>query len=255
MTGLRDRLQRLARVRRDAGRSAPKNAGRVAVNADRLVDVVELVSWVYAEQRAHIVDGRGIGLHEGEMIAEGVLDARRAGGGSGYGRFHEIQLLGCKIDRVGYDMGDLHPVAEAVNAMIGKIGGGGLIVRFAAKRDIPPGASFDIRLAPRWKSEPRWQLGPCAGCGQQHQLPMQGTFVVWTRNKRPVYCPLDFDYEPEYLAQLRQEYIAWHDALSELVVRCCYNREKIGGLVVTGPKLLREPWRQGRTYKGVKGSI
>lgn len=244
MTGLRAELQRLAEAARaTASRPAPgtPHAGSFGLP----VDVVELVNWVYADQRAHEVDGRGIGLHEGERVAEGLLRTEEAGGGNPFIKFAEVMILGVRVDRQGYDIGDLHPVAEAVNELVMAmpLPAAKLIVHFAERREVPSGARFDIKLGPSWKVEPRYDIGQCSACGQFHALPKSSAFyVVYDRNRNAQYCPLEFDYGPDFMAKLRAEYVAWHDALAELVGYCDRDRKRLGGLVVTGPSLQRTPW-------------
>ena len=234
MTGLRQRLQQLAAKRQQASQF---HVGRIGLD----VDVVELVNWVYADQRAHILDGRGVGLHEGEKIAAHVMHAARAGSGSSQAQFEAIMQLGVRVDKSGYDVGDLHPVAEVVNSLVNAMPGGRLIIEFARHRAIPEGGSFETELGPSWKVEPRYDMVSFGA--ELVALPRQGAFnVVYDRNKHPLYCPLELDHGPDYVAAMRAEYVAWHGALTGLVVECREHRDRIGGLIVSGPKLAREPW-------------
>lgn len=254
-------MRRLAATDR---RAAPPQPRPDQVNADRLVDVVDLVNWVYGDQRAHEVDGRGIGLHEGERATEiarrknvpAVSVARIAADSSV--RTAAQAELGCKVDKVGYDMGELHPVAEAVDSMVARLLAVDLIVRHAQKKEIPAGADFEIKLEPDWKDLPRYDMQACGPCCNHtvRMMPRHGTFkITYDRNKHPLFCPLIFDHEPEFLGQLRRDYMAWHDGLSMLVVYCCDYRDRLGGLVVTGPSLLRQPWLGKSAYKGVTGAV
>lgn len=217
MSDLRARIQRQLHI------------GRVGLD----VDVVELVNWVYAEQRAHLVDGHGVGLHDAERAVAGL----RHGVRSAHGQFERILQLGCRIDRQGHDAGDLHPVAEAVNELVGSmLSAKALIIYFASRGAVPEGLDFEIRLGPSWKAEPRFDF---------QGTPRPGSFhVSYDKNKHPIWCPLAYDHGPEYQQKLRAEYVSWHDALEELVAICCQNRTRLGGLVVSGPTLPREPWRR-----------
>lgn len=246
-----------ARVQRIISRAKSKQPGPLA---DRMVDVVELVNWVYAVQKAHIVDGRGVGLHENEMIAEGLLPARDAGSGSTFAAFEAIQRLGVRIERQGYNMGELHPVAEIVHDLVtGMVSEDGtLIVRYAAKAAIPRGATFDVKLGPVWKGDPRYMHQACGDCckGELRALPAPGSFrIMVDSGKRPVFCPLEFDHGSDFLAKLRAEYIGWHDALTLLVEGCRVRRDRLGGLIVTGPKLQREPWLGAGGHSRVKAAL
>jgi hypothetical protein len=238
MTGLRQRLQQLAAKRQQASQF---HVGRIGLD----VDVVELVNWVYADQRAHILDGRGIGLHEGERIAARVMPADRAGSGSSQAQFEAIMQLGVRVDKTGYDVGDLHPVAEVINSLVTAMPGGRLIIEFGRRRAIPEGGSFEVALGPSWKVEPRYDMVTCGAT--LLSLPRQGAFdVVYDGNKHPIYCPLELEHGPDYLAALRAEYVAWHDSLTSLVDTCRQQRDRIGGLIVSGPKLAREPWERAK---------
>lgn len=255
MSGLRQKLQRLAA----AGKHKPAAPGGVPqVNADRLVDVVELVNWVYADQRAHIIDGRGIGLHEGEKEAEAALAGRRSGAVhvSLHARFQEIMLLGCRVDKIGADTGDLHPVAETVHDLARRLGAYRTIRTCAIRREPPIGGSIEARLGPVWKVEPRYERALCEGCGEVHALPKAGSFKVdYDTRKYPLSCPVADDHEPEYIGALRREYLAWHDDLSLLVQQLRDIRDKLGGLVVTGPRVPRQPWLKQGHYAGVAGAL
>lgn len=247
MSALRERLQRLARMQ----------AAKLAVpDADRAVDVLDLVTWVYREQRAHIVDGRGIGLHEGERAAAGLGHTIQ---GDSIARIVTNGVLGCQVDKLGYDMGELHPVAETVHGLLlrlhrGARAAGNLVVEHALRGEIPAGATLEPQLQPAWKANgPRWQWvnvrRETDGATVGIRWPAERSFkMVYddSRERMPLYCPLDEDFGPDYVAAERRDYVAWHDALTLLVVECAALVKAaplaLGGLVVTGPTLAREPW-------------
>ena len=52
-----------------------------------------------------------------------------------------------------------------------------------------------------------------------------------------------FDHEPDYIAELRADYVAWHDALTALVGACASARHRLGGIIVMPTTLERMPWR------------
>lgn len=247
MTGLRERLQRLARLQ----------AAKLPVpRSDREVDVVDLVTWVYREQRAHIVDGRGIGLHEGERAAEGLGHTIAA---DSIARVVANGVLGCQVDKLGYDMGELHPVAEAVHGIVARLqtsglAAGFLVIQHAQKGEIPTGATLEPRLQPDWKSKgPQWQWVTVRretdGETVTLRWPAERSFKMAyddSRERMPICCLLAEDFGPDYIASERRDYVAWHDALTRLVNICdALTRNDpmaLGGLLVTGPTLAREPW-------------
>ena len=169
MSGMRARVQRIARLTKAVERvkSAPAPAPEALQ-----IDVIELVNWVYGDQRAHEVDGRGIGLHEGERAAEGLAHGIA---GDGIHRLAEAKALGCRVDKVGYDRGELHTVAEAVHDLVVH-NGGRMIWRYAEKKSTPPGGKIVARLGPNWKNEPRYSMQRCED-GSQRMLPLPGTFT------------------------------------------------------------------------------
>lgn len=250
MSALRERLQRLARL----------DAAKLPIGRDeREVDVLDLVHWVYRDQKAHIVDGRGIGLHEGEKVAARVISAAQAGGGSVLRGVAEIGNLGCVVQRQGYDMGELHPVAETVHGIVAWLqrtgrAAGRLVVEHAQKGEIPSGATLEPKLQPSWKSSgPRWHWVKVRretdGAEVALRWPAERSFRMAyddSRERMPLYCPLEEDFGPDYVAAERRDYVAWHDALRLLVAECdALTRDlplQLGGLVVTGPVLAREPW-------------
>jgi hypothetical protein len=228
MSGMRARLQRIAR-----GAEDPR------------VDVLELVNWVYSEQRANRVSGQG--LHAAEAVVAG-LRRGSVSQASTIAALIEVNRLGCRVDHVGYDAGDLHPVAEALHLMVAQIQSSGeapawLLVRYGEHAALPDGHDLEINLGPTWKGEPRYEVRACSACGADHAMPMAGKFKVvndGTKWAIPVFCPLEWDHGPEYQAAERREYDHWWQALQALAMRCA--RADLDGLIVTGPAISREPW-------------
>jgi hypothetical protein len=222
MSGMRDRLQRIER-----GLEVPQ------------VDVLELVNWVYSEQRAHQAEHRGSDLRL--LLGSGIS-------ADGVARIAELNILGCRVDVSGSDAGELHPVAETVHFLAGQIQArhqapAWLLAHYGAQKALPPGYDLDLDLGPTWKGEPRYELGRCTGCGKEHTMPRQKAFQVvhdGSNAKVPLYCPLEWSHGADYQAELRREYEHWHLALRCLVEACA--KADLGRLVVTGPAIAREPW-------------
>lgn len=208
MSDMRDRLQRIER-----GLDDPR------------VDVLELVNWVYSEQQAHHEAGRGVFGPGGSV--DSVV------------RLSSFSVLGVSVDRLGYNMGELHPVAEVVHGIVCGLQREvptKLIQHYAASASVPPGYDLEVELGPVWKGEPKYDM---------RGLPRPGSFKVehdGSNAKVPVCCPLDYSHGANYQAELRREYEHWHLALRHLVIACGKSRE-LGRLVVTGPTIAREPWR------------
>jgi hypothetical protein len=228
MSGMRARLQRIAR-----GAEDPR------------VDVLDLVNWVYSEQRANQVSGQG--LYAAEAVVAG-LRRGSASQASTIAALIEVNRLGCRVDRVGYGSGDLHPVAEALHLKVAQIQSSGeapawLLVRYGEHAALPDGHDLEINLGPTWKGEPRYEVRACSACGADHAMPMAGKFKVvndGTKWAIPVFCPLEWDHGLEYQAAERREYDHWWQALQALAMRCA--RADLDGLIVTGPAIAREPW-------------
>lgn len=216
MSGMRDRLQRIER-----GIEDPR------------VDVLELVNWVYSEQRAHQAESRGlVRLGYGAVSADGIA------------RIAELNALGCRVDVSTPDSGELHPVAETIHHLVVQEiksiqSPAWLIPHYGAHAAVPPGYDFDAMLEPVWKNGPRWQV-----VDGDKTVPMAGAFRVvhdGSNAKVPLFCPLELSHGPDYQAGLMREYEHWHLALRRLA-RACAGCAALGRLQVTGPQIAREPW-------------
>jgi hypothetical protein len=221
MNGMRDRLARIER-----GLEPPQ------------VDVLDLVNWVYSEQRAHQATSRGaVRLGYGSVSADGIA------------RIAELNRLGCRVDVSSGDTGELHPIAETLHYLASQIQArhqapAWLLWHYGAQKATPPGYDLDLELGPTWKGEPRYEVGRCGGCGKEHAMPRHKFFKVVNDGstlKVPLYCPLEWSHGADYQAELRREYEHWHLALRCLVELCA--KADLGRLVVTGPAIAREPWR------------
>lgn len=98
--------------------------------------------------------------------------------------------LGCFVDRSVGDPGHLHPLAEIVNDLVIAIGGG-LIIRFAAKREVPIGGSIESRLEPDWKSEPLYDGKPRPNAFK----------MLYNDHRQPSACLPKLDHGPDYIAE------------------------------------------------------
>src|SRR5260221_12579907 len=97
----------------------------------REIDIEAFLVWVFRDQKAHVIEGRGVGLFAAEAAAGGIR--RQATSADGCANVERLALLGCSIDGGGMSNGlDLHPDAERAYAVVNRLSDyGHLLVRYA----------------------------------------------------------------------------------------------------------------------------
>jgi hypothetical protein len=210
------------------------------------MDVVDVMVWVFRDQEAHVVDGRGIGLFEGERAMGGKAIAGR----SMTAVVGEIATVGCMIDRDGYDLGQLHPMAEAVFEIVDEMPNPyrGLLVKFGKLGALPDGYDADWRLGPKWKYDPDHPTRARHDSGGD--INPKAIEYLYDANRHAIACALEPDHPPYFIEALRDEYRTWHDGLCAVVRRCSApsQRKRLERLVVTGPTLPSDPWSTPRRH-------
>lgn len=98
------------------------------------VTVEALLIWVYRDQKADIVIGRGDGLHDIELAAD-AGHPRYGSSPDGVAAMLKIGALGCRIagSAAASCKGDLHPVAELAHETLEDMGIDGHLLRQYAK--------------------------------------------------------------------------------------------------------------------------
>lgn len=205
-----------------------------------IIDVETLLRWTYQVQRADVIIGAGVGLYEGEALADGV-----GGGGSmdSITRLRRAAILGVKVDGGGFGSGALHPDAEAVHGAVTRLiaddrGAGLLVQEFAI-----------AGLRPDWRegARPRWE--PC----HSRQKPNGEWTPIYQYNakagigNRPWFCPLRLVDHPESIAFARRSYDTWRFGLVILAGVFQANRSRLCAYIVTGPRVAATPWKAQET--------
>lgn len=205
----------------------------------RTIDVVDLLVWVYRDQKAHLVDGRGIGLYAGERAADhGVVSETTMTAVVG-----EVGRIGCMIDRIGRDPGHLHPAAEVVNEIVAGLGKPvtALLVTYGRRAEYPPAFDLTVELRPAWKRRPEFD---------QYGMPKKGSVrMILDGNDNVIGCRLEQVPSGDMVEDLQADYRWWHQGLVAVAGQCRRQQQRLGRLFVTGPTVPAEPWitRDART--------
>lgn len=200
----------------------------------RSIDIEQLLTWTFRNQRAHKIVPQGAGLQRAEALADGRnLQAKS---GCGCASVERIAELGVRVDVSMSDPGQLHPDAETV---------------YNAVTDLPrPIANLVARHAiddtrPNWGEGmrpamiPVWRKGPIYDAQGK---PAKRSFqMIYDRNRNAIACKVIPVHEPDSIARLRQDYTRWYDALVALANTL--NDRPLDHHVVTGPIVPAEPWR------------
>lgn len=167
-------------------------------------DIEALLVWTYKRQKADIVIGRGVGLHDLEARADGVqiVDVSACG----VAAVARIGMLGTRIDQIGRDAGDLHHDAEvvhrAVMQMDGRVNGlprSRLIIEHAARGERP---DAKVGVVPR---------------AYPYLNPRGDVVVEWLdKGRRYGVCRVQWSPSAVLIDAAREEYQAWHRALLQL---------------------------------------
>ncbi len=184
-------------------------------NYRKVVDIEELLQWVYQDQAADAVVSKVLGSLGPAMYRSNLLAIQR-----------HISL-GMKVDCAGAGSmgnGDIHPDAEAVHDAVCSLKPLwiGLLIQYGKTGARPDWLEGEgPRLVPvlRGNGKPRLEYFD------------PGTW------RKPAYCLLQLDPLPEHIKFVRSVYVEWWDALTQLVEVL-----ELDSHQVSGPKVKREPW-------------
>lgn len=195
--------------------------------AKRAVDVEELLRWTYEDQKADVVECRGVGLHYIEAAADGVIPQNVSRDGS-Y-QIEMMAVLGCPSDRAGGWNCALHPDAEATHAAVlelfaeGRGAAAALVTQYArigGRPDwIPAGAVFKPVLNHRGK-------------------PMK----IYDASNNAIGCRVRCHNPPEIVALARRQYRLWWNGLERTAARLAKTPNLLRKHRVTGPAAPALPW-------------
>jgi hypothetical protein len=203
--------------------------------AKRPIEIQDLVVWVIRDQKAHRIDGAGIGLFEGELAAEGRRVYRRSA--DGVAATMDNIGIGGRIQRIGHDSGELHPDAELVWGLIAKLPDPcRLPVIEAGRTGEPPQGAWlpEPGLVPVWRKGPRFD---------REGRPAEGSFkMIYDSNRNAISCPLEPEHEPSYIASVREEYRNWRAGLEHVARALIAEPERLRRWSVRPPRFADAPW-------------
>lgn len=159
------------------------------------IDIEQLLIWVYQDQAAEQVAGKGLYSH--------------SGGGDAFGAVERYGRLGCFIDCAGsaaVGTGELHPDAEAVYETVGF---DPLIVRHArsgTRPDWMEGAVPHFKPVDGWKEDKADQRVP-----RRYDYNINAGI-----GNRPWLCRVRLVNHPDMIAYARRQYLEWWEALAVL---------------------------------------
>lgn len=171
----------------------------------RSVAAVDLLEWVYRDQKAHVVYDQAGGdrwVYGARSSACGCLAVER------------LALAGCRIDGGGYAAGVLHADAEAVHEFVLGLWGPvrNAILVNAKGGTLPEWEADPVRVEPSWKhAELTDPSKPGLAAKWAEGLPARGSYrVEYDRNRNPLYCPVEiWGGVPAVVEAMRRQYELW----------------------------------------------
>jgi len=186
-------------------------------NPRKVVDIEELVRWTYQDQQADELTRRsGRGAWPSASLRSNLLTIERNG------------LIGTQIDGDGslsYAHNDLDQDAEITHETICSVCEPlevGLLIEHGRAGSRPD--CFDgVQVK---------------ACAVMHRGRPLIEYLDPANKRKPIYCHVAYDPEPEHVEFVREIYVLWWDALSSLRSEL----EGKTGYEVIGPEVPRSPW-------------
>jgi hypothetical protein len=210
------------------------------------IDIEQFLVWVFRDQCAHVIEGRGVGLFAAEAAAGGIR--RQATSADGCANVERLALLGCSIDGGGMANGlDLHPDAERAYAVVNRLSEyGHLLVRYARIAERPEwGDTLPPKCEPAWK-----EVGPRYDASG---MPARGSYrTIYGNNRHALWCPIIWINDPRFVGAVRAEYARWFAALEVTAEYFAAHPGELAAHTITGPSAPARPWeRPARLGAGV----
>lgn len=204
--------------------------GGAAVPAARkAVDLEALVTWTYRDQCA---DREA----PGSVVPRG-MGWERGWSADGCGAVERYALLGAFVDCSGAAgvAHDPHPDAERVETLVAGMDAEARTLiraygRMGERPDWLPG--WRPRMEPKWKGRPGRVT-----CGRIVEGKVE---KIWDRNRNWIGCKVEMHDPPGFAEGMRAQYLAWHDAMGELLGMV--RGEVLKAHRVTGFGAVRVPW-------------
>jgi len=204
------------------------------VTSRKSIDVEYLLEWTYRRQKADVIVERGVGLNRIEAAASGLV---RHGSSGDWAAIDRYGRLGCFIDQIGFDSGQLAPDAETVHQTVDGFGEPvrGLLIQHG-RRGTRPECSLraDVRYEPVWKGAPRYDFDG---------LPARGSYrMVYNESRNPAGCQVRPRRHVTYIAAQRRDYELWHNGLVALADH--FVTHPSTRFVVGRPSAPAAPWKK-----------
>lgn len=202
--------------------------------------LAQLLIWVYRDQKAEVMSGRGLWAPEAEADAPPNALVVRRWSGCGCAQIEAIGILGSRIDATGWQQRPvLHPDAETVHDQMVAMSkddwiGALLLRRYAADGSAPDWGDGEQELGPVFDArdkiiQDRYDevVEVVDAIGRQLLVPLR-------------YCPVEAYPSDDWMDMSRGEYRQWFAALGRLQARLQglpMSRWRLDGLGVEA-----EPW-------------
>lgn len=180
------------------------------------IDIEALVIWALRDQRAGATPTRG--LFQAEAEASGLTWYQ----GSNSAAIERLGMVGCRIDISGPGRDAVHPVAEAVDAVIGR----------SAEAEL-------LRLYARLGERPRWRAPKVWVVPEAWTVEGEDAMWCYAERRSGAHCPLIWLCDAPRLASWRATYVRWWDALEALAWPLA---GRATGFAVEHPGAPRQPW-------------
>ena len=202
------------------------------VTSRKSIDVEYLLEWTYRRQKADVIVDRGTGLNKVEAAAAGI--ERHAVSGD-WASIDKYGHLGCFIDQLGFDSGQLAPDAETVHQVVMGFGDPvrGLLIQHGRSGTRPECMLHpDVRYEPVWKGSPRYDYDG---------LPAKGSYkMIRNHNESAIGCKVQPRQHVTYIEAQRRDYMLWHSGLVALANH--FGKHPLTRFVVAGPAVSAAPW-------------
>lgn len=158
----------------------------------------QLLWWTYHTQRADVVINHGVGLFEGEMMAEGITPVRSSPDG-----VHLLSTTGLRVDSMGRARGDLHPDAERVHRTV-----------LALQKFEQAVVMTCIRIG----GPPDQMLGAVPRYRPMRDRAGRPVVMRDRRGKR-LASAVELVPDPGHIAMCRRAWVEWREVMSALMAR------------------------------------
>lgn len=179
--------------------------------------LAQLLVWVYRDQRADVMTGRGLWAPEAEADAPANIQVVRRWSGCGCAQVEAIGILGASIRSTGWEQRPvLHPDAEAVHDALVAMSrddwmGALLLRRYGADGSVPEWGDGDQELGPLFDDRDKIVQ-------DRYDEVVEVVDAVGRKLLVPVrYCPVEAYPSDDWIELTRGEYRAWYAALLRLM--------------------------------------